>query len=223
MIKDPLAENIFFFVPNVIGYFRIILALVAFYYMPDDHVAATIAYVLSAVLDAFDGYAARALNQSTKFGAILDQLTDRCALIGLLTTLAHLYPDYMFAFQLSMVLDISSHWIHIWASMMQGKSSHKFIDPSQNCILKIYYTSRPVLFLFCAANEAFYGGLYLLYFTEGVYVPFLGMGLIRAITYVSAPISILKSVISVIQMSAACINVGIVDVSDRVNERAKDQ
>lgn len=223
MTKDPLAENIFFFIPNVIGYFRVILALVAFYYMPDDHIAASIAYILSAVLDAFDGYAARALNQSTKFGAILDQLTDRCALLGLLTVLAHLYPEYMFAFQSSMVIDIASHWIHIWASLMQGKSSHKFIDPSQNFILKIYYTSKPVLFTFCAANEAFYGGLYLLYFTEGPFIPFLDMGLIRAMVIVSAPFSILKSVISLIQLIAGCLNVAIVDVSDRINERAKNR
>ena len=34
-------------------------------------------YILSGFLDAFDGHAARAFNQSTKFGAMLDMLTDR--------------------------------------------------------------------------------------------------------------------------------------------------
>lgn len=164
---DPLKENIFLFVPNLIGYARIILALISFYFMPTDHVTASITYLLSGFLDAFDGYAARALNQSTKFGAILDQITDRCALLALLTVLSHFYPRYMFYFQLSMVIDIASHWIHIWASMMKGKTSHKFIDPSENFILKWYYTSRPVLFTFCAANEIFYAGLYLMHFTEG--------------------------------------------------------
>lgn len=40
----------------------------------------------------------------TKFGAMLDQLTDRCGTMGLLVTLSYFYPKYMFWFQLSMVI-----------------------------------------------------------------------------------------------------------------------
>ena len=46
-------------------------------FMPTSYVAAGWCYILSAGLDAFDGHAARALDQSTKFGAMLDMLTDR--------------------------------------------------------------------------------------------------------------------------------------------------
>ena len=53
----------------------------------------------SGFLDAFDGTAARALNQGTKFGAMLDQLTDRAALMCLLMVLGQLYPKYMLLFQ----------------------------------------------------------------------------------------------------------------------------
>jgi len=52
-------------------------------------------------------------------------------------------------------------------SLLQGKTSHKFVDLSENPIMRIYYTSRPVLFFMCAGNEAFYATLYLLHFTEG--------------------------------------------------------
>ncbi|KAJ8916041.1 hypothetical protein NQ315_010909 [Exocentrus adspersus] len=52
-------ENIFTFVPNIIGYGRIILAVIAFYFMPTNYVVATTCYVVSALLDAFDGHAAR--------------------------------------------------------------------------------------------------------------------------------------------------------------------
>ena len=38
---------------------------------------------------------------------------------------------------------------------------------SSNPIMKIYYTSRPVLFAMCFGNEAFFASLYLLHFTEG--------------------------------------------------------
>ena len=37
----------------------------------------TVLYCISCLLDAFDGMAARALDQSTKFGAVLDMVTDR--------------------------------------------------------------------------------------------------------------------------------------------------
>ncbi|KAI1289621.1 CDP-diacylglycerol--inositol 3-phosphatidyltransferase [Halotydeus destructor] len=208
-------ENIFLFVPNLIGYARIVLAFVSFYYMPFDHVRASFCYLLSGLLDAFDGYAARYLNQSTKFGAILDQITDRCALMVLLTVLCGFYPRYALWFQLSMVIDIASHWIHIWASMMQGKTSHKFVDPSESPILKMYYTSRPVLFVFCAANEIFYCGLYLLHFTYGPSVPVLKIGLFKLLTLVSGPVSVAKTLISLVQLSSACINVGIIDSKDR--------
>jgi CDP-diacylglycerol--inositol 3-phosphatidyltransferase len=68
-------DNIFIFVPNIIGksapptkldhhahvlgYARVVLALISFYYMPTNYVAAVICYVTSALLDAFDGHAAR--------------------------------------------------------------------------------------------------------------------------------------------------------------------
>ena len=49
----------------------------------------------------------------------------------------------------------------------QGSTSHKFVDASGHPIMKLYYTSKPVLFGMCAGNEIFYASLYLLHFTEG--------------------------------------------------------
>jgi hypothetical protein len=37
----------------------------------------TVAYVISCLLDAVDGMAARALGQPSRFGAVLDMVTDR--------------------------------------------------------------------------------------------------------------------------------------------------
>jgi CDP-diacylglycerol--inositol 3-phosphatidyltransferase len=216
-------ENIFLFVPNLIGYARVILAFVSFYFMPHDHVKASLCYLLSGLLDAFDGHAARALNQATKFGAILDQLTDRCATMCLLVVLSGFYPRYMFWFQVSMAVDIASHWIHVWASTMQGKTSHKYVDPSENPIMRIYYTSRTVLFIMCAGNELFYAALYLLHFTEGPLVPVLKMGFFRLLVKISAPIALVKTLISVLQLVVACINVGRVDVQERAAARFKAQ
>jgi len=46
-----------------IGYARIILAVVSIYFMPTNYKVACSCYVISALLDAFDGHAAR-FNQS---------------------------------------------------------------------------------------------------------------------------------------------------------------
>jgi CDP-diacylglycerol--inositol 3-phosphatidyltransferase len=137
-----MTENIFLFVPNFIGYTRIVLAIVSFYFMPTNPSIAISFYLLSGFLDAIDGHAARYLNQHTKFGAMLDMLTDRCANMCLCVVLAMLYPKWAILFQLSMSLDIASHWLHMHGSMMQGSSSHKNIDLSGNRVLRLYYTSR---------------------------------------------------------------------------------
>jgi CDP-diacylglycerol--inositol 3-phosphatidyltransferase len=44
---------------------------------------ATLAYGVSCLLDAADGHAARALQQTSKFGAVLDMVTDRYVLLKL--------------------------------------------------------------------------------------------------------------------------------------------
>ena len=103
----------------------------------------------------------------TKFGAMLDMLTDRCATMCLLATLGAFYPSYLFVFQLVMIVDVSCHWIHLHTSNVLGKTSHKNVDEEENALLRFYYTSRPFLFFMCAGNELFYSMLYLLNFTYG--------------------------------------------------------
>ncbi|KAM0734295.1 CDP-diacylglycerol--inositol 3-phosphatidyltransferase [Formica fusca] len=212
------SENIFLFVPNIIGFGRVILALISFYFMPTNYVIASWCYVVSSLLDAIDGHAARYYNQSTKFGAILDQLTDRVGTMCLIVTLCLFYPAYIFWFQLSMCIDIACHWIYLHTTLLQGKTSHKFIDMSENPIMRLYYTNRIVLFFMCAGNEAFYAGLYLLHFTEG---PILaGIGLYKLIVYLSAPVALVKAAISVLHGYVSCINLSIIDVKER-QERLK--
>uniref|UniRef100_A0A674JMR1 CDP-diacylglycerol--inositol 3-phosphatidyltransferase n=1 Tax=Terrapene triunguis TaxID=2587831 RepID=A0A674JMR1_9SAUR len=124
------------------GYARILLLFVAFYFMPSDPGPAAASYLLSGLLDAFDGHAARALNQGTRFGAMLDMLTDRCATMCLLVNLALLDPPRALLYQLSMSLDVASHWLHLHSSVVQGSDSHKSIDLTGNPVLRVYYTSR---------------------------------------------------------------------------------
>lgn len=210
-----MEENIFLFVPNIIGYTRIVLALISFYYMMSNYVVATWCYIISSLLDAFDGHAARMLNQGTKFGAMLDHLTDRCGTMCLLVALSCLYPRYIFWFQLSMTIDIAGHWIHLHTSVLQGSFSHKFIDASGNPIMRLYYTSKPCLFFMCAGNELFYSLLYLKYFTFGPIVPGFNIGLVSLLTIVCAPIAIVKTFITLLHMVLASKNLATIDRAER--------
>jgi len=202
-------ENVFMFIPNLIGYGRIILALLSFWFMPTNYVAAGWCYILSGGLDAIDGHAARMLGQSSKFGAMLDMLTDRCATMCLLATLCTFYPSATFLFQLSMTIDISCHWLHLHTSLLEGKTSHKFQDPTGNWFMHKYYTDRKVLFAMCAGNEFFYASLYLLHFTWG---PLYIFPVVAVLTF---PVAIAKSGIALLQGYLAAQNIAAVDVKER--------
>nr|XP_039260912.1 CDP-diacylglycerol--inositol 3-phosphatidyltransferase-like [Styela clava] len=214
--KIVTAHDIFMFVPNLIGYGRIVLAIVAFYFIKTNYIIAAACYILSGFLDAFDGHAARLLNQGTKFGAMLDQLTDRAATACLCVALATFYPQYMFWFQMSLALDIVSHWMHLHVSQLGG-TSHKSIGLEGNPIMRLYYTSRPVLFVMCSGNELFFAMLYLLHFTEGPLIEFAGLnlGLVRLVLYLSTPIMIGKAVISLIHLVDASRRLAEVDAEER--------
>ena len=49
-----------------------VFAFASFYYMPSDPMKASVLYIISGLLDAFDGYFARLLNQGREFEQILD-------------------------------------------------------------------------------------------------------------------------------------------------------
>lgn len=66
-------------------------------------------------------------NVGTKFGAMLDQLTDRCGTMGLLVTLSYFYPKYMFWFQLSMAIDVACHWIYLHTLVDLCYDLHAFL------------------------------------------------------------------------------------------------
>ncbi|KAH6983138.1 CDP-alcohol phosphatidyltransferase-domain-containing protein [Ilyonectria sp. MPI-CAGE-AT-0026] len=161
-------ENIFLFWPNIIGYCRIVLAIASLYYMPIHPRTCSVLYSVSCLLDAFDGFAARAFEQSTRFGAVLDMVTDRCTTSCLLVFLALAFPRWAVVFQGLIALDFSSHYIHMYATLVVGgaESSHKNIDKSQSWLLNLYYSNKVVLFIVCFLNELFFIALYLVSFSS---------------------------------------------------------
>lgn len=112
--------------------------------MPLHPRTCSLLYSISCLLDALDGYAARAYEQSTKFGAVLDMVTDRCTTTCLLVFLAQAFPRWSIVFQALISLDLASHYMHMYAtlSMGGGDQSHKKVDSSRSWILNQYYTNN---------------------------------------------------------------------------------
>lgn len=101
-------------------------------------------YSVSCLLDALDGYAARIFEQSTRFGAILDMVTDRCTTSCLLVFLSSAFPRWAILFQCLISLDFASHYMHMYSTLVVGgaDSSHKNIDKSQSRLLNLYYSNK---------------------------------------------------------------------------------
>ncbi|XP_068027326.1 LOW QUALITY PROTEIN: CDP-diacylglycerol--inositol 3-phosphatidyltransferase [Melanerpes formicivorus] len=209
------ALKVFLFVPNIIGYARILLAAIAFYLLPGQPGVAMSCYGLSALLDAVDGHMARLLDQGSRLGAMLDMLTDRLATACLLVNLAVLYPGAASLFQLSLAVDLASHWLHMHCATLQGGRSHKAIGGRGLPILRLYYSNRPLLFLLCAGNEAFYCCLSLLATGEGPGLCRGGVGLFRAGVWLGAPLAALKFGVNLLQLGAAAEALAAIDASER--------
>lgn len=134
--------------------------LLSFYLMSINDPFSTVFYSISCLLDAIDGTLARAFNQSTKFGAVLDMVIDRSTTCGLILFISKLYPPKLtILFQFLIALDISSHYMIMYYSLLAKLSSHKQINTNQQSnypsLLRIYYGSKLALFLTCLGNEAF--------------------------------------------------------------------
>ncbi|KAI8142676.1 CDP-alcohol phosphatidyltransferase-domain-containing protein [Fennellomyces sp. T-0311] len=162
--KLEYTENVFLFVPNIIGYTRIALAALSLYYMEWHPKACASLYCISCLLDAVDGNAARYFDQCSKFGAVLDMVTDRSTTTCLLCFLSLQYPSWTILFQFLISLDFSSHYMHMYSSMTAGSTSHKKLSESDYKFLHLYYNSSTVLFIMCAGNELFFVALYCLKF-----------------------------------------------------------
>lgn len=94
---------------------------------------------------------------------------------------------------------------------MMGKTTHK--DVRGNPLLHIYYTSKPVLFTMCVANEVFYMALYMLHFVEGTKIG--PWGIFRICAYFTFPLAVFKSFLALLQMYEAAKDCGKLDEEER--------
>lgn len=192
---------VYLYWPNLVGYGRIISTIIAFVLVFTSPVPAAICYALGQAFDAVDGIVARAMNQTSRFGALLDMLTDRMSTAVLLIVLAQLYPHQWGTFAGLIVLDIVSHWCQMFSKLAANKATHK---GSRNPILNFYYTFPYALLVFCVGNEAFFISLYLRAFASSFSSHPLFVHIIEWVLFVSFPISALKQFMNVVQLYDAC-------------------
>lgn len=153
-------KDIFFFVPNLIGFTRIALSLLSFYCANDYPLIFVLFYTLSFALDAADGMTARALGQCSHVGVILDMLTDRASSAGFLVILDRAIQPAphvcSFILALLVFLDVSSHFCRLYASLFVKKESHKDVSDSIFTLLRLYYSNRKIMAPLCIGQECCY-------------------------------------------------------------------
>jgi CDP-diacylglycerol--inositol 3-phosphatidyltransferase len=164
--KNQNPRKIYLYIPNIIGYGRILFSILSFLIYDTHPALFLIFYTTSFLLDALDGEAARKYNQTSRFGAVLDMVTDRFSTAALVTLLSHFYNSkaYIIGFVLLNILDFVSHWVRMYSTLVANVASHKDTKVIKNPLLRIYYGSRIVMGILCLGNELFYVFLYALHF-----------------------------------------------------------
>ncbi len=119
-------------IPNLITWFRILLIpiFIGVFYLPDEilslhfkHVASTIIFALAAITDWLDGYLARALNQTSAFGAFLDPVADKLMVAAALIVLVNLELVNMIIAFIIIGREIAISALREWMAQLGGSQS----------------------------------------------------------------------------------------------------
>jgi CDP-diacylglycerol--inositol 3-phosphatidyltransferase len=205
------------FVPNLIGYIRVILLYVCYATAMRDWKIATSCYILSFAGDLLDGWAARKFDQASQFGYVLDMVTDRCATTGLISILCGLYPDYIPILLYFQMADLASHWYHVYSTSTEGSGHHKTKEAltERNIVLRKYYDIYWLFAYLCAGAEFTWIALYVLH-----WAPDFGVGPISlafVTRYGFAPACLMKNIVNLCQFASAAQNLAIRDMQKRKN------
>lgn len=123
-------RKIFLYSANIVGYTRVALLLLSFFLHHTHPHLFLVCYGLSFLLDTVDGHVARVRGETSRFGAALDIFTDKLSSPGLMLILSNLYPNYSVILVSVLLLDISSHYFHFYATLLNNVVSQYV--PSKN-------------------------------------------------------------------------------------------
>ncbi|KAI4368297.1 hypothetical protein MLD38_016871 [Melastoma candidum] len=160
-VRKPRKLTVYIYIPNIIGYIRVLMNCVAFAICFSNKRLFSLLYFISFICDGIDGWCARKFNQVSTFGAILDMVTDRISTACLLVILSQVYRPGL-TFLLLLALDIASHWLQMYSTFLSGKVSHKDVKDSTNWLFRAYYGNRMFMAFCCVACEVLYITLFLL-------------------------------------------------------------
>ncbi|RNA43846.1 CDP-diacylglycerol--inositol 3-phosphatidyltransferase [Brachionus plicatilis] len=89
-----------YYVPNLMNYARVIIIIFMLAKMRTRPFIAFILCLISGMINWYDGTIARSLDQTSRFGHIMDMSLDRLTNSAQMVTLALFYPNYwLFFFQ----------------------------------------------------------------------------------------------------------------------------
>lgn len=234
-VKETTAKDVLLFIPNLIGYMRVVATLVSFVLMiVSSHSfwwLAILLYVSSFVGDLLDGMAARKFNQCSTFGGLLDMVTDRCSTLGMLYILGGEYqkedeqigvPLFQMTFLFLIVLDISSHWCQMHSTMSLNQQAHhksKESNADRNILVRLYYQYYWFFGYCCVGAEFTYICLYI---RQYVSAESLLATVNTVLLYSCLPGCVTKQVVNVAQLTSACHAVAAHDAHTR-NTRLQKQ
>ncbi|XP_008795002.1 probable CDP-diacylglycerol--inositol 3-phosphatidyltransferase 2 isoform X1 [Phoenix dactylifera] len=200
--------SVYLYIPNIIGYMRVLMNCVAFALCFSNKTLFAILYFFSFFCDGLDGWFARKFNQVSTFGAVLDMITDRVSTACLLALLSQLYrPGLIFLSLLG--LDIASHWLQMYSSFLSGKTSHKDVKDKSNWLLKAYYGQRLFMAFCCSGSEVLYIILFLLAGNQSESVLDVCLNAMKQSSLLSLILCLtligwgIKQVVNIIQMKTA--------------------
>ena len=226
MILTTTPSDVLLFIPNLIGYFRVICTLTALTLMicvPSTWLFAILLYLCSFVLDLFDGMAARKFNQTSNFGGLLDMITDRCSTLGLLYVLGtkSSSPLFCLGFLMLIILDIASHWCQQYSTTALQPTAHHKSEASNAdrfFLVQWYYKYYWFFGYLCVGAEVFWICIYSLIHVA----PFSRLSsLVHVLAAVCAPGCLMKQVINVFQLTSACHAVATHDAKEAIQSSKK--
>lgn len=223
------ANRVLLFVPNLIGYARVLMTLSSFVIMssfPSNWLTGIALYLGSFAGDLLDGMAARKLHQTSSFGGVLDMITDRCGTTGLLFVLSHEYaatdaaaehqtavPVWRLTFLALLLLDISSHWCQMYSSLAVG-AHHKSEEGTagKHFLVRWFYKYYWFFGYLCVGAEFTYILLYVRQHTEADSVVSAILDIVLA---VCLPGCLAKQAVNVMQLTSACRSIAQYDADQR--------
>jgi len=223
-------EEVLLFIPNLIGYSRVVFTLSSFVIMvclPHYWLLAITLYVSSFVGDLLDGMAARKFNQCSSFGGLLDMVTDRCSTLGILYVLGGDYavedtrlgiPVFRLTFLFLILLDISSHWCQMQSTAKSGHHKSDQGNEGRNFIVRWYYHYYWFFGYLCVGAEFTYICLYVRQYVDADSI----LGVCNtALLYACLPGCVLKQLVNVVQLCSACYAVAAHDAQQRDSSEKK--